>query len=127
MENNFSTNHFEGEYTNSTIYSNETLNNSSSKKSPKYSLANEKYCNYLLKKLSTPFPKIENKTKLETKDNSNISSDTKTVDHQNKEEISSSNVVDNNVNPSVPIFCRKCGTKLDSDALFCRKCGTKVR
>ena len=64
MENNFSTNYFEGEYTNSTIYSNETLNNSSSKKSPKYSLANEKYCNYLLKKLSTPFPKIENKTKL---------------------------------------------------------------
>ena len=70
---------------------------------------------------------IENKTKLETKGNSNISSDTKTVDHQNKEEISSSNVVDNNVNPSVPIFCRKCGTKLDGDALFCRKCGTKVR
>ena len=28
---------------------------------------------------------------------------------------------------SVVRFCRKCGTKLDADAIFCRKCGTKIR
>ena len=69
---------------------------------------------------------IENKTKLETKDNSNIS-DTKNVDSQSKKEVSSNKTDNNNADFSAPIFCRKCGTKLDSDALFCRKCGTKVR
>lgn len=27
---------------------------------------------------------------------------------------------------NTPLFCRKCGTKLDPESCFCRKCGTKV-
>ena len=31
-----------------------------------------------------------------------------------------------NIQNDKPLFCRKCGRKLDPDSLFCRKCGTKV-
>lgn len=38
------------------------------------------------------------------------------------------NIESKNLNESDTknIFCRKCGTKLDSDAKYCRKCGTKI-
>lgn len=49
-----------------------------------------------------------------------------TINKENLENAKGEEAETQSIQNDTPLFCRKCGTKLDSDSLFCRKCGTKV-